>query len=462
MDKLKYSPKELQEIAANAYPSARYLEEVSKLIQLYQDIDTAKMVNKLLGRTSATNNPPIYHNVLKVIVDRIAVAYDAPPVRMLISPSGDSLAPFSEQNKVLEAYLRDASWDAKWSEINAYKELLSTVFVRFYPSDHTKTVKPVLFMPDQVFRAPNPQEPDDISADSAFCLRLGEKEGDKFLYDYWELIEAGKWRSFIVEEDGTIVRRPFGETGEVPYSALPVLAIHNQAGALPMAYYPVKQSRIDSQLNVNKQWSDLDDIMGRQGFSSIVVKTEEPERFKDATISPDRGMTIRPDEDVSTLDYRPLLTESLNVVNDLIKVWLVTEGLPASDAEWVLYRSGPSESARMLPLREKRKKLLPLIKREQRIAYKIIAGIVQVKHQDWNKPSLDESLELDARSSGSEEIDSIDPAKVQASISEIKAGLSSAIEYLRTRYNISRQEAEDLYRQNQEDNAMFPLPGPAQ
>lgn len=229
-----------------------------------------------------------------------------------------------------------------------------------------------------------------------------------------------------------------------------------------MAYYPVKQSRIDSQLNVNKQWSDLDDIMGRQGFSSIVVKTEEPERFKDATISPDKGMTIKPDEDVSTLDYRPLLTESLNVVNDLIKVWLVTEGLPASDAEWVLYRSGPSESARMLPLREKRKKLLPLIKREQRIAYKIIAGIVQVKHQDWNKPSLDESLELDARSSGSEEIDSIDPAKVQASISEIKAGLSSAIEYLRTRYNISRQEAEDLYRQNQEDNAMFPLPGPAQ
>lgn len=453
---LKYTPKELKEIAQAHYPSQQYLLEVTQLIQLYRDIDTSRMVSNVLGRLSNNNNPPIHQNVLRTIVDRLAVAYDAPPIRMLIRPDGEPLPTFSPENKALEAYLRKADWDAKWTEINSYKELLSTVFLRLYPSDHNRTIKPVLYTPDIVFRKPIPEEPDDISADEAFCIQLGETSGGKPLFEYWER-EGRAWKSWVVREDGEIIRTPFGPTGEVPYPSLPVLSLHNTAGACPMAYYPVKQSRIDTQICINKMWTDLDDILSRQGFSSLVVKTEEPERFKDATISPDKGISIRPEEDITTLDYRPLLRESLDVVNDLIKVWLTTEGLPPSDAEWVQYRSAPGEKARMLPLYEKRRKMLPLVKKEQEKSYQILAGVLEFKASEWETPTLDLTLMLDARSAGIEELDNLDTNQVQAAILEIQAGLGSPVEYLRRKYGCSRQEAEDLYRQNQEDLALYPL-----
>lgn len=447
----RYSPKQLRDHASKFYPSQKYLNDIRTLLDLYEDRNAEKHTAKYLGKDNVSM--PLHMNVLRNIINRIAVAYDAPPLRVLVDPSGNSLATFSPEARTLEEYLKRASYDAKMSEINQYKELLSTVFVRFYPDNESRSFAAHLITPDLVFRAPSHESPGSISSDEAFCIELFGGE----TFEYWERSSLG-WICFIVDESGQIISKPFGDDGLCPYGLLPVLALHNAAGAKPYAYFPIQESRISHQLTINKQLTDLDNIIGRQGFSPVVITTPNGERFKELRLSPERGITLEPGEEIETLDQNPLLQDSLKVIQTLIRNWTEIEGLPA-EQEWTLYKSGPGEKAKLLPLYEKRKKMLPLIRKEQERAYNIISSIISLKAPDWSSPDLPVGLRLEVRSQHADDLEELNPQQVQAALIEIQAGLSSSVEYLRLKTGCSREEAEALFELYRNDAIMFPLPG---
>ena len=156
---------DLRQVSGRHYPAdaVREVEEQT----LFFEGRARGLVKEYLRKlgTGLLKDPyPLATGLLQYVVRSLAVTYRSPATRYL-TRGGVRLGDDSpEQVAAWEAYER-SQIDAIMRHVDERRTLWRTCFVRLYPSDQAKRVKPMIYSPARVLRDPEPGEEGDVRAD---------------------------------------------------------------------------------------------------------------------------------------------------------------------------------------------------------------------------------------------------------------------------------------------------------
>jgi hypothetical protein len=114
----------LKEIDSRTKPTNADSEWIG-LHSFYDDVARTATIHRLkaLGAGLSGNNHPLEVNLLRRIIDRLAVVYDRPPTRWLIDQLGSRMPEESPAHQAMVQVLARAQYDLAWRRVDKLRAL---------------------------------------------------------------------------------------------------------------------------------------------------------------------------------------------------------------------------------------------------------------------------------------------------------------------------------------------------
>lgn len=448
------SLEKLREIDAKTKPPNAELDWIMAA-NYYEDSSRLHTIeaNKNLGVGLRSNDRPLELNLIRRIIDRQAVCYKSAPTRWL--SAGATRLDDSDPTMVLLAQtLRRMQYDLGWRRADRLTTLHRQVAIRWYPSPSRRAVVMRVFEPYNFMRETDPSAADDVSADARFALLLS-KIGAVETWEYWERTLDG-WLMSLVDEKGALLAdQPFALTGGVvPYQQPPVQMLYDEVPQ-GRAWLPPRGSRLAWARATNAMTEDLWALVVSQAHSERVLKTDDPGSAP-TTTGPNTLMRLEREDDYQLVSGNPKISESREVLADLLRFWAVSEDLPSS--EWDKNKTILTGVALMVqerPLDSRREERLPMAAENESLAFRLWRPVHNVNAFSWNVPSLPDDLELGVQL-GSTKAPVNQRELQESSFGEIAIGAASVIDYLMAARGMNRADAIKEYERVQIDLDKYP------
>jgi hypothetical protein len=448
-------------------------DEWRRLRLYYDDCSRSETESALgvLGMGISANQYPLEIPILRRIVRRLANVYKSPATRWL-ERGKKRLAATDPQDELMKSVMARARADAVWRRTDRRRTLFHQSILRAYPSDHRKGVTLRVFDPYHVMRSPSPGAADDIASDQAFAIHV-RGHGETEVWEFWER-KAGKPIMRLLDGGGrAIEQQPFdrgqwktsgpepapfgGEQFENPYDVLPVYQVYvEEPNGQP--WLMPRQSRVASQITVNAKANDLTALIRNEAHTDEFF--DVPDKHKDEV--PDlTGSGVRqivPEgTKLLTTSRQPKIAESMEALNNTIKLELIAEGLPSSDldaAKTIL--TGAALRVQEGELRELRKEQLEMVERDERAVFDILRAVHNVHAESWGEEEIAADVVLRVRVG---EIDTPQELGIEQAWAhkEIDREYMHPIEWVMRRDDVNEDEAILRFEHTQELFARFPV-----
>lgn len=431
--------------------------------RMYHDcsrVDTQARL-RTMGVGIADNPSPLEVQLLRRVVDRLAVIYARPPTRWFVR-AGERLSDTSYEHAQIIETLERSKYDLAMRHADKTRANLRQAVLRFYPSDTLGCVVPRVFEPHIVIREPSSTCPDVMDEDQRFALKLrgGASPGDE-LWEHWER-EGSTWTMAMVDGSGELIPdQPFAATSLVsPYEKLPVQMIYDgyPAGA---AWLPPRASRVSWADAINAMANDLWALIHHEAHTQIVISTDDA-KLVPKEHGPGVTWVLPKDAVAEVLSATVHMKEAQEVLDSFVRLWSLSEDLPISEFDRAKQMvTGAALKVASQPLIARRADQVPLACADERAAFERYRAVhnehaTASEAQAWQeRETIADDLELDV------EIAEMDVPTDKAEIQDVGAkqimmGTGSVIDQIEAEYGIPRHEAIERYAQIQKDLDEYP------
>jgi len=413
---------------------------------------------------------PLHLNVLRRVVETLAVTYRRPASRYLRNPVGRRLAESSgEHRSMVEAY-RTAQVDAILKEADKRRSLFRQVALRLYADDTRRGIAIRIFAPLAVMRWPDPSAADDIVRDFAFGLKLADNR-----WELWSRLDENerptdRWRMMLVDGDGLQLptpEQPFAMMPEPmasPYPEPPVVLLHDSITAGDPWLAP-KHSRSTVPLAIATLGALQIELARLQAHHEVhLLQQPEGDPATPAEISKDAGPGTRhvhpPSiREVKQLEASPALEAVQDVMERTLSMFALSEDVPHDLFRRSQIVTGSALEVLEEPLRARREEQASLAELDERRLYERFASVHNVHAPGWGRPVLPTNVELDVELAPRDAPTS--PDELITSMSRaITLGAASPIDLISSLYNIPRAAAIEMHERIADDLESYPMPSP--
>lgn len=441
---------------------ADFDREVDVLWSLYRNTARDHMRKRLkelrLGIANDPNPPQV--SVLRPIIDKLAVAYQAAPTRWLVGADGERLAEDDAKHEAQRRAYAASKMDLALRSMDQKRALAEQSVVRLYGTDRTQHVEPRVFLPCFVHREPDAAVGSSLDYDRRFalCIYAGnrsDKPEDK-VYEYWDRTSTGAWRMAVVNGSGAVIDSPYGLDG-VSFDELPAQIFYADAPDGAPWLMP-QQSRITFAENVNALFAELVLLVKSQAHSQQVITGVDPN-----TVPKERGPDVtiafsEPDANVIDTTPNPRIREALDVVQHAIRMGLVSEDLPTdllNETQAVL--TGAAARQKFRGLIERREKLAAMAGEDERQLWRRYVSVHNAYASSWGVESLPTDLDLEVELA---DLNLPDDASVVVEVAsrDIALGLASRIDAVMRERKCNRAAAIRVVEQIDRDRKDYPTP----
>lgn len=451
-----------------------------RLYQYYCDqgrTETSHHLRRMGAGISTEKVPhPIEVQLLRRVIDRLAVIYDRPPVRWLANNAGVRLQDSNPEHKAMVAALDRAQYNLAWRQVDRLRTLLRQEFIRFYPSPSRQSVVPRVFAPFNVMRHVSSTAPDDVDQDEALALRIS-KRGESEVWEYWRK-ERGPDESFwsvcyVDEAGGFADEQPFSleeatEAGLLlvrgqsfdgfrsPYPEIPVLQVFDDyAGG--QAWLPPRMSRTGWVEAINAISNDLWNLIFYESHSIKLLKSDDPNAMP-TEVGPNTLVRVSADanEDFQIVGQQPNMQESREILEYFVRLWTLSEDLPASEFDRnKQVVTGAARRVESAPLLARREAQVPLAETDERLAYQRFRSVHNYhRSEGWVRTlGTERHLEVDIPDL---DIPEDVQARYEANARALALGTKSMIDIIMEDRGIPRHQAIKLYGRIKEDFELYP------
>lgn len=439
---------ELQE--AHNLSIGGYKSDWQTLEAFYEDVARGTILTRLrqLGLGVQDNANPLQFNLLRRVIERLAVLYENPPVRWLETPSGAMAS--EADHAALETVYRNSLVNPAFQRADAMRALYRQCVIRYYPARPGEAeVQIRVFPPHKVLRKPSAICPEDITCDSEFALELDGA------YEYWYRLPDDMWYARILSGDG----HPYA--AQPPFAA-PVLKppVQMWFDEIPAgrAWLPPRQSRAALSEVVNLLANDLWALVINQAHDRVAAFVDDPTEAP-RNSGPGTLWVMGQSSRAEVLSGNPKLAEAQAIIEEFIRIWSLGEDLPTSEFDKTKQVvTGASLRVQERPLHGRRKRMLGITERYETEAYRHIAFVYGASpDKPPFSPVLNPAMVL--RVSHAPLDVPTDPREIMdAGARGIALGTSSSIDLIQRLHGVSRQEAIRLYKQFAADREQYPTP----
>lgn len=465
-----------------AVKGAYFDTDVASLLQYYDDdsrqLTRNHLENMRLGIKD--NMYPVEVNLLRRIVERVAVVYQNPPTRRLqrgfrirdlftFWRSGARLVPENDFEHFLAMELLDRSqYDLAMRRGDRLNALVGQHVKRFYPNPNKKAVTISIFTPNDVLRDPHPSGPDQIELDRRFALKLFGG-----VWEYWEKTADG-WRMLHLTNKGEPlpdIDQPLaqfeGEDGE-GVNLNPNFLL-KQGNELPVqlcfddwpggrAWIPPKRSRLSWIKTLNAQLNDLWALIMHQAHQTKVYTKDQPHHKFPEQSGPNQTVELNRGDEYTEFTPSPMVAEVMSAIEEEIRLWLLSEDLPVTEfdkSKQVV--TGATLKVQERPLLNRQEAQIPIAVAAEKDAWRKYRSLHNAFAATWGVPTLAVDTEM---------VTSIAPLQIPVDQREqgeilmgrIAAGWDSTIDAIQATHNLPREKAIEHYNRVQKDAKDFPIP----
>ena len=440
---------------------AAYEQQAIKLAQVYDD-RAAQLTRDHIRELGLKYDPklPVSVNMLRRVIDDLAVAYRLPPKRTMMD-DGTALKPDDPITLQAEATLERAEWDLAWPEIDRGRGLFGLLAVTYSESSPHRSTQMRIFEPFNLFRRPDPRALDVIDSDYAVALQIAAGDtGSTVQVDENDLFEVWQrddqvWRLHVVNGAGELAgEQPYGEDGLSPFGdVLPVQLVYDRP-PMGRAYPVLSESRLAFALNINAAVNDLLHLIRHEAHTTPAITTEDP-RGVPKQAGPGVAWVLPDGTEVKTLNNNPKVRELGEVIDQVLRLFATTEFLPPDTFKvdrQIL--TGVALKVSERPQERRAQRLSKMALREQREGYRKLRAVHNVYAPSWGQKKLDPGVSL--RAVVTVPPAATDPKEQQAVLfNDLSIGAISFVDYLQQAFHLSRDQAVHMYERVQEDRKKY-------
>lgn len=436
----------------------RFDSASEQLTQLWDDTSSALTVSYLrqLGLGNKLNQShPFEVGALRRIVDAMTVVYSVPATRVL-AVDGVELDDDDPFTDTLNRAHRLSGYDLLWQRIDAQRNLFRTCVVEWTEDHATGCVGAQMFSPHQVKRFVDSSAPHAVDADDAVALRIrGAADPKHELYRLWHRASDGSWLCHVVNGVGeTEGEQPYGDSGQPPFDVLPVQIVTDEH---PMfrAWIPIPQSRIAWALGINGSIADLAYLVQMEAHSRKVIKTDSVAAVPTET-GPDATIKVPVDGDFQILGTQPKIAESVEVLDQQLRLWAISEYLPGDifDSSKTPH-TGQALKVANHHLAQRRWRQLQLVPTQEADAFTKYVAVHNANARDWGVSLLPDVAEL--RVTPGRAWQPTDMRELQdTTFKLVAAGFLSRIQAAQELFGFSRAQAIEHLERVRRDEESFP------
>lgn len=435
-------------------------EEWARAWRAYNDCSRADTQAHLqsIGAGIKGNARPLEAQLLRRVVDRLALIYARPPTRWFVR-AGVRLDEESPEHCSIVETLERSKLDLALRFADKTRTNLRQCVLRYYPSDALGSVVPRVFEPNIVLRSPSPSCPDVLDEDDAFALKIrGGLDLALELWEFWER-DGAVWRCSHVDGSGSPTAIQPYRDGECPYDRLPVQVIYDGYPA-GQAWLPPRFSRTAWADSINALANDLQALIRHEAHTQVTINTDDTK-----TVPKEHGpgtvWVLPKDATAGVLSHVVHLKEASEVIENFVRLWTLSEDLPAVEldkSKQVL--TGAALKTLSQPLLARRADQVPLAVADEKSGFERYRAVHNFharysQASNWRVAEIADDLSLEV------EIAELDiPADLnqtqQVGARQILVGTASVIDQIQTEYGISRHQAVKKYAQIQRDLVAYP------
>jgi len=464
--------------AARAATSAAYKDEIEKRIDYYYGRFKSYLEAILKKQFESYEDLKLqlqFVNAIKTITDELSVIYNWGAKRELWR-DGELIETGGEtEDKEVELFnwiMKKAKYDRYMKDTNCMVTLCNNVLLRPYFWGDGNYIRLQAITPNQVDVIQHPDDPSEMIALYYSTSPTEEYLGgnlpdyyDRVVYHYWDKENYRRYVEGNARHAGGLIDIKDNPGGKNPYGVLPFVmfqnAISNEGFWLDTGY-----DLTNTQDNINVKLTFLNYIIRLQSFSiPLLIGWEKEAGSKEkVVIAPGRPITIPlPNRDEGTPDFR-FVTPSPDIegvksdINDEYMRLGNTYGLTKNGFEVTeSAQSGYALKIKNAALMERRQNEIPYYEDGEEELFTIIKAI-------WNThaPTLPSDHEFagvvfsettELRVSISEPKYPDSPVESQAKWEfEFANKLSTPLDYIREKYHMSEEEAQEAFDKIKEWN----------
>lgn len=448
----------LREIDTATKPPGSNIEW-AELSMLYADQNRAQTQEMLarLGLGLEDNDRPLdFASLVRQATHRSATVYNRAPSRWLVGPDGERISEEDPRHVAMTAALKKASYDLAWRKADRLRCLHEQVILRFYPSDHRRSVVVRIFEPHRVLREPDPACGDLMDHDASFAIELA---GGVWEYWYRHPVD-GAWCMVWCGKSGELhPRQPFRpeEDFRSPFEILPALQVYADfPGGAP--WIPPRQGRQGWTQGIAALANDTLALAALQTHSQWVYKRENPENRLPDKIGPGTAITIDNRESLEAIKPSPAIGESQQVVKALLSMFAISEHLPANEFDPARpMLTGAALRVLLQPLIDRREDQVPMVPQDEATAWERFRAVHNLYAARWGRPELDPVAGIEVEVPDLEvPISPTDASNIAAR--RLALGLASSIDLIKEDVGCDRPDAIRRYQRVAEDMVRYPPP----
>ena len=437
-------------LAAKLAVREDFKDEMAKRIDYYNDRQIPyllELLNERYSDAGALGLEPEFVNVIKTIVDGTALVYRSGAARVLTSMESE-VSP--EEKALWEWIMSNANYEATIKTVHRMVKLCRTVLVK--PSLRRGRIRLDILTPDQIDVVQDPEDPTEAEAIIYTRSRTDTLVADELVYHYWD---DESYRRFTA--DGRVLRMPNNPSGINPYGTLPFVRFTE---TLPLSGFFVDSGEDLTVVQdaVNLKLVQLNHLLKMQSFSvPVLIGYEGQEKI---VVAPGKPITIplgrvgdgKPD--FKFVSPNPAISECLDVIRESIA--RLSNTYHISSANYSITGSQKSGFALVmenLALFEDRQNAVPFYEDAEERMFDLIKLI-------WNTHAP--FLESDHPFAG---VRFADDTHLSVTIHEVRLpqatsdettewkflienGMATPVDYMMIRFQMTREEAEQKFREN--------------
>lgn len=460
---MKFDIEGLKKVDRDTKPGGA-CEEWEYAWRLYNDCsrqDTSLRLQQI-GAGLSQNPKPLEIQLMRRVIDRLAVIYAHPPTRWY-ERSEERLAEDSAEHKAITELLEKSRYNLALRHADRTRTNLRQALVRFYPSDALGCVLLRVFEPNIVLREPSPYCPDVIDEDVRFALKLAGTGSDKATerWEYWEQRAPGQWACNIIDGNGELAEGMQPYAGGInPYSALPVMMIYDGYPA-GQAWLPPRFSRTAWNDSINAMANDLWALVLNEAHNQTVVSTDDT-KLVPKSHGPGTVWVLPKDATASVLQKLTHMQEAQGILDNFVRLWSLSEDLPSQEFDRApKMLTGASLKVASQPLLARREEQVEIACYDEEQAFEKYRAVHNYHAQFSKAPKwsgayvIPEDIEIEAEIA---EIEiPADKKEIQdTGAKQIMIGTASLIDQIMLEYGIPRHRAIKKYAQIVADMDEYP------
>jgi hypothetical protein len=398
---------------------------------------------------------PYYVPLTRFVVQERARVFTESTRLQLVNGEGEPLAPEDDVAKFWADTLDTSGLLLKLRNVDRYTELLRTVFLLPYREAATKARRFRTYFPQDVHVVFDPGDPIDLDRAWGVAFELSTEAGlsaeaEKRYLFYCARPEAS--RMMVLRADGTVERQEGGD-GKNPFGLVPAvmfLADDEEVGAFSDA----ERMLVDVNRAVNVSKTDQHVIARAQGYGQPYLRTKlgtpPPQKM---VRGPDRVLILPEGAELGMLLGSPLLDAIQVMIEADIKMHATLSSLSPGTVslEGRAVASGVALQIERQPLTEHRRDRIDLHRPRIRRLWQVFRAVHNLYAQQDGLPAIPEDVEL-RWEPGTLETPTDPKVEQEVQLVDLSKDLTTQVEILMRRHGLSRQEAEQRLKENQDVN----------